>query len=111
MTTAQRSAARSETVEELGARRLARDARTASLAELAAAVRADHDQWMSHIAGAAGCSHPIRLVGILPRVEASTGRIPRDPHPSVMPDGVLYPPCGNRRANVCPGCAETYRAD
>ncbi|MFC5139778.1 replication initiator [Actinomycetospora rhizophila] len=109
--TIQRDAARSETVEELGSRRLARDVRSASLAELAAAVRDDHDRWMSHIAGAAGCSHPIRLVGNLTRVEASTGRITRDTHTSAMPDGVLYTPCGNRRANVCPGCAETYRAD
>ncbi len=28
-----------------------------------------------------------------------------------MPDGVLYVPCGDRRACVCPPCAETYRAD
>ena len=28
-----------------------------------------------------------------------------------MPDGVIYKPCGNRRATVCPGCAETYRRD
>lgn len=28
-----------------------------------------------------------------------------------MPDGVVYAPCGDRRASVCPACAETYRAD
>jgi hypothetical protein len=28
-----------------------------------------------------------------------------------MPDGVIYKPCGNRRATVCPSCAETYRRD
>ena len=28
-----------------------------------------------------------------------------------MPDGVIYKPCGNRRATVCPGCAETYHRD
>ena len=28
-----------------------------------------------------------------------------------MPDGVIYKPCGNRRATTCPGCAETYRRD
>ena len=27
------------------------------------------------------------------------------------PDGVIYLPCGDRRASVCPPCAETYRAD
>ncbi|WP_433027575.1 replication initiator [Actinomycetospora sp. CA-053990] len=111
MTTTRTRVARSETVEELGARRRARDAATASLAEVAAAVRDDHDRWMSHIAGAAGCSHPIRLVGNVTHVEASTGRITRDVHTTEMPDGVLYTPCGNRRASVCAGCAETYRAD
>ena len=28
-----------------------------------------------------------------------------------MPDGVIYVPCGDRRATVCAWCAETYRAD
>ena len=31
--------------------------------------------------------------------------------PSDTPDGVIYLPCGDRRASVCPPCAETYRAD
>jgi hypothetical protein len=29
----------------------------------------------------------------------------------VLPDGVIYKPCGNRRACECPSCAETYRRD
>ena len=28
-----------------------------------------------------------------------------------MPDGVIYKSCGNRRASVCPHCAEVYRRD
>jgi hypothetical protein len=28
-----------------------------------------------------------------------------------MPDGAIYTPCGNRRAAVCPACAEVYRRD
>ena len=28
-----------------------------------------------------------------------------------MPDGVLYKRCGNRRATVCPSCAELYQRD
>jgi len=99
------------TVEALGERRRARAAKDARLDHLASAVRAEHDRWLAHISGAAGCSHPIRLVGNLTHVEAATGRITADTHTSAMPDGVLYTPCGNRRANVCPGCAETYRAD
>ena len=27
------------------------------------------------------------------------------------PDGVIYKPCGDRRASVCPACAERYRRD
>ena len=99
------------TVEQLGARRRARDAAAASPASLAASVRTDYDRWLSHVAGAAGCSHPIRLSGMVHHVEASTGRITREATTSEMPDGVIYTACGNRRANVCPGCAETYRAD
>ena len=108
MTPTRARVARSETVEGWAPAR-ARDAARA-LGELAA-VRDDHDRWMSHVAGAAGCSHPIRLVGSVTHVEAATGRITRDVHTTEMPDGVLYTPCGNRRATVCPSCAETYRAD
>lgn len=99
------------TVEALGERRRARAAKDARLDQLASAIRDDHDRWLAHVAGAAGCAHPIRLVGNLTHVETSTGRITADTHTSAMPDGVLYTPCGNRRASVCPGCAETYRAD
>jgi Replication initiator protein, pSAM2 len=28
-----------------------------------------------------------------------------------LPDKAIYIPCGDRRASVCPPCAETYRAD
>ena len=28
-----------------------------------------------------------------------------------MPDTVIHKACGNRRAAVCPACAEYYRAD
>jgi hypothetical protein len=28
-----------------------------------------------------------------------------------MSDGAIYKACGNRRATVCPSCAETYRQD
>jgi len=99
------------TVEALGERRRARAAKDARLDQLASSIRDDHDRWLAHVAGAAGCAHPIRLVGNLTHVETSTGRITADTHTSAMPDGVLYTPCGNRRASVCPGCAETYRAD
>ena len=55
---------------------------------------------------------PVRLTGQLHTVEKATGRILDTRHTTTaMPDGVLYVPCGDRRASVCPPCAETYRAD
>jgi hypothetical protein len=54
----------------------------------------------------------VRLSGSLHTVERATGRVLDTRHTtSSMPDGVLYVPCGDRRASVCPPCAETYRAD
>ncbi len=112
MTTATRPRIRTGvTVDELGARRHAHLARTTALDAFARSMRDDPDRWLSHVAGAAGCAHPIRLSGVVHHVEASTGRITREAPTSEMPDGVIYTNCGNRRANVCAGCAETYRAD
>lgn len=71
----------------------------------------DYPAWQGHIRAAAGCAHPIRLRGDLHTVEPATGRITATTGTASMPDGVLYVPCGNRRAVVCPSCAETYRAD
>jgi hypothetical protein len=28
-----------------------------------------------------------------------------------LPDGVIYKPCGNRRATVCPHCSKVYQRD
>lgn len=83
-----------------------------SMADLHARVaRSDYDRWRSHVRAAAGCAHPIRLHGILHEVEQATGRIVSTSSTRDMPDGVIYVPCGNRRATVCPSCSETYRAD
>ena len=71
----------------------------------------DYHRWQGHIRAAAGCAHPIRLRGDLHTVEPATGRIVETTSTAGMPDDVLYVPCGNRRATVCPSCAETYRAD
>lgn len=73
--------------------------------------RPDYGSWLSHIAPAAGCSHPVRL-----RLEAEwsspTGGRPEAYRVSDdLPDGLFYVACKNRRASVCPACAETYRAD
>jgi len=74
-------------------------------------TRPDYDRWLGHIAAAAGCAHPIRLHGRIHHVEPATGRIVATHATAEMPDETLYVPCSNRRAVVCPSCAETYRAD
>src|SRR5689334_17836064 len=72
----------------------------------------DHTRWRAHTAATRGCVRPVRLTGQLHTVSKTTGRILQTRHTTTdMPDGVLYVPCGDRRASVCPPCAETYRAD
>jgi replication initiator protein RepSA len=72
----------------------------------------DHGRWLAHVAVTRGCVRPVRLTGALHTVEQATGRIVATRHTSTdLPDGVIYVPCGDRRASVCPPCAETYRAD
>ena len=76
------------------------------------AASPDHARWLAHTANTRGCVRPVRLTGQLHTVEKATGRILSSRHTVTdMPDGVLYVPCGDRRASVCPPCAETYRAD
>ncbi|RZT84611.1 hypothetical protein EV383_1458 [Pseudonocardia sediminis] len=100
------------TVDEIGARRRARLAREFSTADaLARAGDEGYGRWLDHVSPAAGCAHPVKLSGTVYRVEQSTGRITSERHTSEMPDGLIYTACGNRRASVCPSCAETYRAD
>jgi len=72
---------------------------------------AGHQRWLNHVASANGCVRPIRLTGHLHTVNKTTGQILATRHTQDLPDGVVYVPCGDRRASVCPPCAETYRAD
>jgi len=78
---------------------------------LARVGRDDYPEWINHTATARGCSHPVRLRGEITDVDPATGEITRRVATSTMPDGVLYVPCGTRRASLCPSCAETYRRD
>jgi hypothetical protein len=78
---------------------------------LARATQPEYERWMRHIAGAAACSHPVRLSGQLHTIDKQTGEILSTRSTTAMPDGQLYTGCGNRRAAVCPACADTYRAD
>ncbi len=71
----------------------------------------DYQRWLSHVHAAAACSHPVRLIGSVSTVDATTGEITATRATADMPDGVIYKACGNRRKAVCPACAEVYRAD
>ena len=69
-------------------------------------------RWLEHTANTRGCLRPVRLTGQLHTVDSTSGEILHTRHTlTAMPDGVLYVPCGDRRASVCPPCAETYRGD
>jgi hypothetical protein len=75
------------------------------------AARDDYDQWLSGAVAAGGCVRPIRLRGTIRDIDAATGEILNALDTNDNPDNVIYLPCGDRRASVCPPCAETYRAD
>ncbi len=75
----------------------------------------DYHRWLRHVGGAAGCSRPIRLKGKLTRyaLDAADGEIldRTEVYTNELPDHAVYKACGDRRAAVCPSCAETYRQD
>jgi hypothetical protein len=75
------------------------------------AARDDYQQWLSTALAAGGCIRPIRLRGSVRDIDATTGEVIRDLDTGNLPDRAIYVPCGDRRASVCPPCAETYRAD
>ena len=75
------------------------------------ATRQDYQQWLGTALAAGGCVRPIRLRGTLRDIDTATGEILRDLDTGNLPDKAIYVPCGDRRASVCPPCAETYRAD
>jgi hypothetical protein len=89
------------------------NARTATLQSdlLDRAARDDYHHWLSTAAAAGGCVRPIRLRGTVHDVDAATGEILSTFDTGAMPDRVIYTCCGDRRASVCPPCAETYRRD
>jgi hypothetical protein len=75
------------------------------------AAREDYDQWLSGALAAGGCVQPIRLRGTIRDIDPDTGEIISALDTRDSPDKVIYLPCGDRRASICPPCAETYRAD
>jgi hypothetical protein len=75
------------------------------------AARDDYHEWVNGTLAAGGCTRPIRLRGTIRDVDAATGEVVHALDTADTPDGVIYLPCGDRRASVCPPCAETHRAD
>lgn len=75
------------------------------------ASRDDYPQWLSLAGAAGGCVRPIRLRGTVRDLDASTGEVLHALDTKDTPDKVIYLPCRDRRASVCPPCAATYRAD
>jgi hypothetical protein len=74
-------------------------------------ARDDYPAWLAQAAAVGGCSRPVRLRGQIHHVDPATGEVLRTSNTSDLPDGVIYTSCGDRRASVCPACAEIYRAD
>ncbi|GAA2722048.1 replication initiator [Cellulomonas aerilata] len=57
------------------------------------------------------CSKPVRLVGSSHTVDGRTGEIVGSFSSDGAPLGVVYRPCGNRRADVCAACSRVYARD
>ncbi len=57
------------------------------------------------------CSRPVRLVGSSTAVDGATGEVLGEFSSADAPLGVLYRPCGNRRADACPACSRVYARD
>ncbi len=67
--------------------------------------------WEREVRRAAYCANPVRLTGRIDQADKRTGEIREAYTTEHEPGGVLLKACGNRRASVCPACAETYRRD
>jgi hypothetical protein len=93
---------------QLGMLACSTDAHTQALAR---AAQPGYYAWLAHVQPAAGCTRPIRLAGTMTTIERETGRLLTAQDTANMPDGVIYKPCGNRRASVCPSCSQTYKRD
>jgi hypothetical protein len=90
---------------------VAGDSRSLSIELLQRATRDDYDRWLATALAAGGCVRPVRLRGTVRDVDAVTGEVLDGLDTEDLPDRAIYVPCGDRRASVCPPCAETYRAD
>lgn len=74
-------------------------------------VRPDFPAWVRQVARTGGCSHPVRLRGAAYATDTATGEVLAAYSSADQPDNTLLVACGDRRASVCPACAESYRRD
>ena len=81
------------------------DAVEALDARITARLRApDYRAWRAQVEATGGCAAPIHLTG-------SSQVLDRDGAVLLDRTGDVLAPCGNRRASVCPACADRYGAD
>ena len=69
------------------------------------------DAFADTLAAVHNCARPVRLAGSSTTLDARTGEVLSTFRSADAPLGVLYRPCGNRRAHVCPACSRTYARD
>jgi hypothetical protein len=65
---------------------------------------ADYPAWRAKVESVRGCARPIRLSGSW-AVHDEAGRLVTERR------GIIFIPCGSRRAAVCPPCSQVYAAD
>jgi len=68
-------------------------------------------EWQAHARRVGYCAHPVRLRGQVHHADTHTGETREVYTTDREPTGLLFKPCGTRRAAHCPACAEVYRAD
>jgi hypothetical protein len=103
--------ARAHPADQLDAGLAPVDGHSARATAIRRAASPGYQRWLKHVSTVRGCERPIRLVGHLHTINPTTGEVLSSRPTETLPDGVVYVPCGDRRASVCPACAETYRAD
>jgi hypothetical protein len=67
--------------------------------------------WADTAAAVNNCARPVRLIGSSTTIDIATGEVIGSFSSVDAPMGVLYRPCGNRRADVCPSCSRVYARD
>ncbi|PSK80176.1 hypothetical protein CLV63_1632 [Murinocardiopsis flavida] len=71
----------------------------------------DYAAWRRQVERVKFCSRPVRVAGRASAVDPASGEVQASFSSADQPDGTLLIACGDRRASVCPSCAETYRRD